>query len=205
MPSSPIAVPLRITTTGRRAAPPVGAGRPSFHSSGKSNGTSYQLDYKVQNASVMDCPHHNDAFGDPRMMPVMACGVGKSWLDCAPWLQGVPGESLACRACLHCWLWARRCTCSLVQKYHLKIALADVVAQRRLSDRDVGEVPTNRIDSASATDSCLRVRPRRTDRGPPRAWLANVLARIADHPASRLHELLPWHWPRLIEDRSLAA
>ena len=25
----------------------------------------------------------------------------------------------------------------------------------------------------------------------PRAWLADVLARIADHPASRLHELLP--------------
>jgi transposase len=39
----------------------------------------------------------------------------------------------------------------------------------------------------------------------PRAWLADVLARIADHPVSRLHELLPWHWPRLIEDRSLAA
>jgi transposase len=28
----------------------------------------------------------------------------------------------------------------------------------------------------------------------PRAWLADVLARIADHPASRLHELLPWRW-----------
>jgi hypothetical protein len=39
----------------------------------------------------------------------------------------------------------------------------------------------------------------------PRAWLADVLARIADHPASRLHELLPWHWPRPTEDRSLAA
>jgi len=39
----------------------------------------------------------------------------------------------------------------------------------------------------------------------PRAWLANVLARIADHPALRLHELLPWHWPRLSQDRSLAA
>ena len=25
----------------------------------------------------------------------------------------------------------------------------------------------------------------------PRAWLANVLRRISDHPASRLHELLP--------------
>jgi len=28
----------------------------------------------------------------------------------------------------------------------------------------------------------------------PRAWLADVLRRIADHPAARLHELLPWHW-----------
>lgn len=29
----------------------------------------------------------------------------------------------------------------------------------------------------------------------PRAWLADVLNRINDHPASRLDELLPWHWP----------
>ncbi|WP_431282955.1 IS66 family transposase [Humitalea sp. 24SJ18S-53] len=28
----------------------------------------------------------------------------------------------------------------------------------------------------------------------PRAWLADVLVRIADHPASRLDELLPWNW-----------
>jgi transposase len=28
----------------------------------------------------------------------------------------------------------------------------------------------------------------------PRAWLADVLARIADHPIRRLDELLPWHW-----------
>lgn len=27
----------------------------------------------------------------------------------------------------------------------------------------------------------------------PRAWLADVLRRIADHPASRLDELLPWN------------
>ena len=28
----------------------------------------------------------------------------------------------------------------------------------------------------------------------PRAWLADVLARLADHPGSRLAELLPWNW-----------
>jgi transposase len=28
----------------------------------------------------------------------------------------------------------------------------------------------------------------------PRAWLADVLARIGDHPASRLDQLLPWNW-----------
>ena len=30
----------------------------------------------------------------------------------------------------------------------------------------------------------------------PQAWLADVLRRIADHPTSRLHELLPWHWQK---------
>jgi transposase len=28
----------------------------------------------------------------------------------------------------------------------------------------------------------------------PQAWLADLLDRIADHPAQRLHELLPWNW-----------
>jgi hypothetical protein len=28
----------------------------------------------------------------------------------------------------------------------------------------------------------------------PQAWLADVLARIAAHPASRIDELLPWNW-----------
>jgi transposase len=30
----------------------------------------------------------------------------------------------------------------------------------------------------------------------PEAWLADVIARISDHPASRLDELLPWNWKR---------
>jgi len=28
----------------------------------------------------------------------------------------------------------------------------------------------------------------------PQAWLADVLARLPDYPAKRLHELLPWNW-----------
>jgi transposase len=38
----------------------------------------------------------------------------------------------------------------------------------------------------------------------PRAWLADVLARIADHPASRLHELLPWNWAQAREGKAAA-
>jgi transposase len=26
------------------------------------------------------------------------------------------------------------------------------------------------------------------------AWLADVLARLQDHPAKRIDELLPWNW-----------
>ena len=39
----------------------------------------------------------------------------------------------------------------------------------------------------------------------PRAWLADVLARISDHAAPRLHELLPWHRARDIDRRKAAA
>src|SRR5438309_8478390 len=38
----------------------------------------------------------------------------------------------------------------------------------------------------------------------PQAWLADVLRRINDHPAAKLHELLPWHWKQS-EPQSAAA
>ena len=39
----------------------------------------------------------------------------------------------------------------------------------------------------------------------PQAWLADVLARIADIPQTRLHELLPWNWPPRQEIMASAA
>ena len=39
----------------------------------------------------------------------------------------------------------------------------------------------------------------------PQAWLANILARIAEHPVQKLDELLPWNWHLLREPASQAA
>jgi transposase len=39
----------------------------------------------------------------------------------------------------------------------------------------------------------------------PQAWLADVLARIAEHPAQKLDELLPWNWRSLQACASQAA
>ncbi len=39
----------------------------------------------------------------------------------------------------------------------------------------------------------------------PQAWLADVLARIAEHPVQRLDELLPWNWATGLAHRRLAA
>jgi transposase len=38
----------------------------------------------------------------------------------------------------------------------------------------------------------------------PQAWLADVLARLPDHPAKRINELLPWNWHSQITDAKAA-
>jgi hypothetical protein len=39
----------------------------------------------------------------------------------------------------------------------------------------------------------------------PQAWLADVLSRLADHPASRIDELMPWNWQPTAEVMRRAA
>ena len=38
----------------------------------------------------------------------------------------------------------------------------------------------------------------------PQAWLADVLARIAEHPSHRLTELLPWNWAKSVTTEQAA-
>jgi transposase len=39
----------------------------------------------------------------------------------------------------------------------------------------------------------------------PQTWLADVLARLQDHPAKRIGELLPWNWKLLQRQPQRAA
>jgi transposase len=38
----------------------------------------------------------------------------------------------------------------------------------------------------------------------PQAWLADILARLQDHPARRIDELLPWNWKRAGPEKAAA-
>jgi transposase len=39
----------------------------------------------------------------------------------------------------------------------------------------------------------------------PQAWLADVLARLPDHPANKVADLLPWNWKANLEIEAAVA
>ena len=66
------------------------------------------------------------------------------------------------------------------------------VALPSAENHGCSRVPTG-VDSAPAVMYSLIVTAKMNDID-PQAWLADVLARIAEHPAKRIDELLPWNW-----------
>lgn len=70
--------------------------------------------------------------------------------------------------------------------------LAEVYGQQRAGVRDLRHPqPICVLDSLIVTAKMNDI--------DPQAWLADVLARIAAHPAHRLDELPPWNWKTLGE------
>ena len=56
------------------------------------------------------------------------------------------------------------------------------------------EVASDRGGQRAAAALYTLIETARLNDVDPRAWIADVLARINDHPASRLDQLLPWNW-----------
>ena len=54
--------------------------------------------------------------------------------------------------------------------------------------------PTHEIPDSPAAAIYTLIATAKLNDIDPEAWLADVLRRINDHPASRLDELLPWNW-----------
>ena len=57
-----------------------------------------------------------------------------------------------------------------------------------------GTVPVLRLHDGSVLEQSLDIMRWALQQHDPQAWLADVLANIADTPTSRLEQLLPWNW-----------
>ncbi len=89
-----------------------------------------------------------------------------------------------------------------------RICLSNNAAERALRGIALGRrswlfAGSDRGGERAAAIYTLIATAKLNDIDPP-AWLADVLARIADHPASRLDELLPWRW-KATENHAAAA
>ena len=90
-----------------------------------------------------------------------------------------------------------------------RICLSNNAAERALRGIALGRkswlfAGSDRGGQRAATMYSLIVTAKMNDVD-PQAWLADVLDRIAGHPASRIDELLPWHWRPRSEPHSRAA
>ena len=90
-----------------------------------------------------------------------------------------------------------------------RVCLTNNAAERALRDIAIGRkawlfAGSDRGGERAAAIYSLIVTARLNDVD-PRAWLADTLRRIADHPAHRLHELLPWNYTSNLRAEHAAA
>jgi IS66 C-terminal element len=65
-----------------------------------------------------------------------------------------------------------------------------------LKHRSSNSIATDfrRVEAALLPDDVTLIQTAKLNDVDPRAWLGDVLARLPDHPARRIEELLPWQW-----------
>jgi transposase IS66-like protein len=68
------------------------------------------------------------------------------------------------------------------------------VVDREFLRRNPGTMSLLRIAAASAAIMLTLIQTAKLNDVDPQAWLADVLARIADHKITDLAALLPWNW-----------
>lgn len=90
-----------------------------------------------------------------------------------------------------------------------RICLSNNAAERELRGIALGRkswlfAGSDRGDERAAVMLTL-IHTARLNDVDPQTWLADVLARINEHAALRLHELLPWNWRKPMPSRAEAA
>ena len=98
--------------------------------------------------------------------------------------------------------WVGACTATLAPL--VTLIEAHVMAAGRVHGDDTTVPMSDRGGNRAAAMYSLIVTAKLNNID-PHAWLADVLARIANHPASQLNELLPWHWRKPAADIAEAA
>ena len=86
------------------------------------------------------------------------------------------------------------------------LAVGGEKSNRRRPTRSMASVTITRLFCRAQIPIALPARPRlltliqtaRLNDVDPQAWLADVLARIADHKITDLTALLPWNWRRAV-------
>ncbi len=87
-----------------------------------------------------------------------------------------------------------------------RVCLSNNAAERALRGIALGRkswlfAGSDRGGQRAATMTSLIVTAKMNDVD-PQAWLADVLARIAEHPSTQIDELLPWEWKKAQPSRS---